>query len=501
MNCFDAVLCPRAHASDSEAAPYLKRILLRFLTFRWRDLCAILTLTLISSCAESLDSRVLKLTTVDPSEADEKVQEQIAEYQDRVSANLSDATAIGELGVVYELHGFASEALDAYELASTMQPDEFRWPYYHAILLAARFDLTSALDQIDHALERNPDYGPAWIQKGKLLLDSSEYEEALASFERASKVSSDPYAHLGQAHAYMGLDDPDAALAAISKTQQLERHVNVQRLRAAALIQRGDREEGSNLLSGLATAAPIRWDDPIAQEKNKHAVDHLVVQLSQVTRLIRARSYSSALLLLAELKSDYPTNKHVLHLLSSVYELRGEPGQALATLVEGIELHPDFYVFRTAAASLLSAKGDQDGALRHLDRAIEVGPNLHWAYAQKAQLLMAQKQWLEASHLLDQAIGIKDDDADLYTYLGICMGFLDRWPEAANLYRVALSVDAQHVPAYINLARAETFLANETEAMKALENARRFGASEAMLASIELQRKQIKQIQIETAAQ
>ena len=455
----------------------------------------------LTSCTENVESSVLSLTKVVTDEADDKVQQKITEYQDRVASNPSDADAVGNLGVIFELHGFSEEALLAYEIATSLQPDEFRWPYYHSILLAARFDLKHAIERITNAIEKNPSYAPARFQMGKLLLDSSQFKEALECFEYAAEITGDPYAYLGQAHAYMGLNKPESALASIDRTGPLTRHVNVQRLRATALIRTGNREEGARLLQGLPNAPPIRWSDPIAEEKNEHAVDHLIVQLSEAARLIRSKSTGTALQLLSELRNEYPTNKHVLHLLSSVYEIQGESNRALEILEEGMLHHPNFYVLRTAAASILASSGERERAFAQLDRAIEIDAKLHWAYSQKAQLLMQEKRWLEASHLLDRAIGLKDDDPDLYTYLGICLGFLDRWPEAANLFRVAVSIDPRHVPAYINLARAETFLQNEEGALAALASARQHGASEEMVASVERQRAHIKLINIQTANQ
>lgn len=460
-----------------------------------------ITLSLIISCSETVDSRVSTLTSVVTDQANIQVRERIEDYQRRVSENPTDPIAVGNLGVVYELHGFSEEALIAYDYATTLDPRALKWPYYHAILLAARFDLEHALDRITVAIDRNPDYAPAWFQKGRFLLDASKYDEALACFQHAETISDDPYAVLGQAHAYLGLDRPDEVIQSIERLDSLYQHPNVRRLRANALVRLGEKEEASKLLDGLATYKPILWKDPIAEEKDEHGVNHMSVRLAQAAGLLRNESYDAAIQLLTELRGTYRTNRSVLHALGAAHELVGNTTLALSIFEEGIQHHPDFYVLRTAIASLLMNVGQYDEALEHVDQAIEIDPKLHYAYSQKAQLLMRKRQWLEASHMLDLAIGIKNDDADLYTYLGICMGFLDRWPEASNLFRVAISVNRNHIPAYINLARAETILNDEESALAALENARSLGASEAMLASVKRQRDQISRLRIDTAKQ
>ncbi len=451
---------------------------------------------LLASCGNDIESRVLALTEVVTSEAHENVQQKVAEYHELIRSNPFDAKLVGDLGVIYELHGFGKEALVAYELSSLLAPEEFRWSYYRAILLAARFDREQAIEVFDEAIAKRPSYGPAWIQKGKVLLDSGRHSEALTCFERAEELTDDPYALLGQALARLELNEPSETIAILDQLGELAREVSVQRLRGTALVRLGETEAGSRLLSNLPPGETIFWNDPIAEEKWQHAVDHFNARLVQAVRLIRNQDYQSALSILADLRAESPKNKHVLHLLSSVYELRGNNSEALKILEEGIELYPDFYVFRTAIASFLSARGNADEAQRQLDTAIEIDPKLHWAYVQKARLLMEQKKWLEASHLLDQAIGLRNDDADLYTHLGICMSFMDRWPEAASLFRVALSIDSRHVPSYINLARAETILNNEDEALRALEGAKTFGADPNLIASIERQRERIKEMRI-----
>ena len=163
-------------------------------------------------------------------------------------------------------------------------------------------------------------------------------------------------------------------------------------MRGTALIRAGQREEGTRLLADLPDAPQLRWQDPVAEEKSSHAVDHFMPRLSRAVRLMRTHSYESALFLLSELRMEYPTNKHVLHLLGNTHELMGNQAEALEILAEGIELHPDFYVLRTSSASLLKSVGEIEEAKRQLDIAIDIDPNLHWAFSQKAQILMEEKK-------------------------------------------------------------------------------------------------------------
>lgn len=455
----------------------------------------------LSACSDSLDSKIHELTQIDSQVANKDVREKISEYQGYVKANPSDATAIGNLGIVYELHGLSDAALDAYEIAEQLARNEFKWPYYRALLLAKRFERESALVQFNKAIALQPNYGPAWIQKGTLQLEAGALQEALSSFQQAAEVTDDPYTHVGQALVYLELDEPKKALALINELGEFGEERQVQRMKANALIRTGEVDRGSQLLANLPKGEPIGWDDPVAMEKWQHSADNVNTSLIQVVSLIRAQNYERALLILADLKAKMPDNKHVLHLLSNVYEARGNYGEALKVAQRGIELHPDFYVFRTSAANILKAMGNVSAAFEHLDAAIEIAPNLHWAYVDKAKILMELKRWDEASEYLGTAIELKSDEADLYTHRGICFGFMNRWREAAELFRVALAIDDKHVPSYINLARAETFLNNEEEASNALNAARVNGASDSLIAAVEEQRKQIKQMKINRISQ
>ena len=453
---------------------------------------------LLGACTPDSNKQILDIASTPVGEAGKAIQAKIQLHQDRVKVSPSDPTAIGELGIVYELHGFPDQALACYQIAAELDPAEGRWPYYQAILLAARFDMERALESVKRAVEIDPAYSPMWIMQGQILLDFGEHQAALNSFLRAAELGDDPYIYVGQAHAYLALGELEKALTALKGTGELASHPNIARLEATILVRTGQKERAEHILKSLPDRARRpRWSDPMAEFKSSFAVSNLSDRLAEATGLIRDKSLQSAYELLTQLKDEFPTNKHVLQMMSDVFELQGQVDQALAELSIAIAHHPNYYPLRTSAARILRTKGELDEALRHLNAAIEFEPQLDWAYTHKAQILMSQKKWMEASAVLDKAIDISPDDPDLYTHLGICLGFLNRWPEARVMFEVAITKNDLHVPSYINLARAQAILGWHDAASQSIQDAQDKGASDAQIESLKAQITQIEQMNIQ----
>ncbi len=56
--------------------------------------------------------------------------------------------------------------METYTQAEALDPCDFRWPYFRAVLVAESGDFDSAVPIIDHALTLDPEYAPAWLYKG-----------------------------------------------------------------------------------------------------------------------------------------------------------------------------------------------------------------------------------------------------------------------------------------------------------------------------------------------
>ena len=91
---------------------------------------------------------------------------------------------------------------------------------------------------------------------------------------------------------------------------------------------------------------------------------------------------------------------------------------------------------------------------------------------------MRQKKWREAKDAFMSAPKIDSTDAGLIVNAGWTTGMLNQCDEAANLFPHAIFIDRNHVPAYLNLARALALLGNYEDAEEVLLQARDVGASE-----------------------
>ena len=92
------------------------------------------------------------------------------------------------------LKGDLKGALGATRLAvsagSSREPEPTAWAYTRlALYLLQDGDLTQAMTSTDLALQFAPDYAPALLMRGRLLLGQAKHEEAIAPLQRAAAIS------------------------------------------------------------------------------------------------------------------------------------------------------------------------------------------------------------------------------------------------------------------------------------------------------------------------
>ena len=78
----------------------------------------------------------------------------------------------GRLAMAYENNLFKDEALISYAQAAALDPEDFRWPYFSALLKGRHGLYQAALDDLERAIEIDADYAPAWLWRGYLAAGS-----------------------------------------------------------------------------------------------------------------------------------------------------------------------------------------------------------------------------------------------------------------------------------------------------------------------------------------
>src|SRR5579872_5099633 len=138
---------------------------------------ALLGALLQLSCARSIPP----IPTVPLDGLDADVKSVITKARDEALAQPKSAEASGRLGMVLQAHTLYSPAVPAYQRAVRLDSKDFAWRYYLALSLEKTSQLDQALAAVTEALRIRPDYAPAILKRGELLLKLGRFSESAAT--------------------------------------------------------------------------------------------------------------------------------------------------------------------------------------------------------------------------------------------------------------------------------------------------------------------------------
>ena len=142
------------------------------------------------SCA----SLVPPVPTVPVNGLDSDVRDAIVKARNEAVAQPKSAQASGHLGMVLEAHTLYQPAVSAFQRAIRLDPKEFAWQYYLAVAQEYASRPEQALDAVSGALRIRPDYTPAVVKRGELLLKLGRFKESDAALEPLLAQNSNPNA-------------------------------------------------------------------------------------------------------------------------------------------------------------------------------------------------------------------------------------------------------------------------------------------------------------------
>jgi tetratricopeptide (TPR) repeat protein len=121
---------------------------------------------------------------------DPEVRDAILTAHRQAAADPSSGQASGRLGMVLHAHAIYPPALLAYERAIRLEPKEFAWRYYHALVVWQLSGPAKAEKPLSDALRLRPAYAPALLKKGDLLYQLGRFKESGEAYK--SLLTEDP---------------------------------------------------------------------------------------------------------------------------------------------------------------------------------------------------------------------------------------------------------------------------------------------------------------------
>jgi tetratricopeptide (TPR) repeat protein len=333
------------------------------------------------------------------------------------------------LGAALARAGRADEARVAWRKAASLAPESPESLWRMARLEAARIGSSGtaeAVAALEEALRRAPSYGPALIEKGRLLLVQGRSQEALAAFEDAVRAASgEPDAYAGQA----------AALRALGRREEALRFAGL----AEALAERPARA-----IPHLEAYAAARPDDPAR------------VQLLAQAH-IQMRRNERAAAVVADALKRMPGETALQETVATLYLMTLSLKEARATCEAWLRREPEAARPRWLLGRAASASQRPEEARRWFEEARARAPEEPVYVAALGDALARHgpaENRAAALALLREAVARAPDVAEYRLRLAGALGAAGEWEAARDAYLAALSRDPSLAAAYPGLVQA-----------------------------------------------
>lgn len=396
----------------------------------------------------------------------------------------------GRLGMAYDVNGFSEAAAATYEQAESLDPTDFRWPYFRARLVAEDGDYERALDLLDRALAIDAGYAPAWLWRGSWLLKSGRASEAMDAFGRAAEVHASPYARFGRAQALLALGEFPAAAELLEGVVESFEHPYVQRTYGEALRAVGRLDDARTAMARGRAAESLVWPDERRDQRYVHIRGHASYMVAK--ELSAAGQTAEALAILQRLQVHHPEEHcgrdekfflacNLMNSASIAYDRSGRKEKSLATVERGLVLNPDFAAFHLTMANLLRARRDLEAALTHADRAVELNPHSGYAHEQRGRLLFGLARYEAARAAFETALQFEPGKRTTLFYRGLAGVELSNYPDALGWFRRVTEIEPRFALGHVFLARSLAEVGRIEEARRAQDRAREYGADAEQL--------------------
>ncbi len=393
----------------------------------------------LAVCLSVLQAKTIpKLPRLELRDFAPPIRQQLQEAYDRARARPNDAAASGHLGMLLQAYSQFEAAAVCFQRAGSLQPEEWKWIYYHGVVQALLGRHEEAAAALAAVVRRKQDYLPARLKLAESLFSSGKLMESERIYETVTKEHPDSaVAHYGLGRAKAARRELETAVEHLRKASDLFPSFGAAHY-ALGLAYRdlGDTGKAGKQFA-LYEKNKLAWppaDDPLLD-----AVD--------------------------DLNAGAP-----YHLKRGIaLESAGQMQAAIAEHERALEIDPKYVQAHVNLITLYGKLGQAENAEKHYRAAIAINPDLAEAHYNFGVLLNEQGKEEEAAGAFSKALEVNPFYAEAHNNLAYFLMTRGKLEEAERHYRAAIENKPNYRIARFNLGR---ILVNEGKLAEAIEHFR-----------------------------
>jgi tetratricopeptide (TPR) repeat protein len=299
-----------------------------------------------------------------------------------------------------------SEALNIARDTSRRFPDDVEGMGVLGACLRANAEINEGLEVLNRAIELNPDYAEALINRGLLRLSQENKTEALADLEVAHRLKP-----------------------------------HIKQIWDLVISLKMEAQEYSDAILILINMIEIDPED----EKRLATLALCYQHLKDFDAAIKA--YNKAL----AIKPDY-AEAHIN--LGSALEEQGKLEEAIEAYNKALAIKPDYAEAYNNMGVTLKEQGKLEEAIEAYNKALAIKPDYADAYNNIGVTLKERGKLEEAIEAYNKALAIKPDYAEAYYNMGNALQEQGKLEEAIEAYKKTLAIKPDYAEAYYNMGNA-----------------------------------------------
>jgi len=376
---------------------------------------------------------------------DAEVRDVILTAQKQAVAAPSSGQASGHLGMVLQANSLNQPALLSYQRAMRLEPKEFAWRYYSALVLQQMSQPEKALDALAGALRIRSGYAPAVLRQGDVLFQLARFAESVAAYQ--SVLAQDP----ASAEALYGLARVKQAQGDMSAAEDFYRRAcqAYPAFGAAyfglATVRRSlghEAESAKNFeMAKRYTNDRPRVDDPLLGQIAELSTG-ISRRLDESNQLAKQGKMDEAATLNEKILERDPENPSaIVNLLYLARFVTRLDGQVETLYAQAKRIDPQNPVAYTYYGVIMLRQGKFEAAAAALRKSMELKPDNAEPHKWLGEILEQQNRPAEAIQQYQRALAAEPSDRPLQMKLWWNLIIHDRGREAIPQLLPALQID------------------------------------------------------------